>query len=98
MTTYAFTKENVDWAPLQNGVYRLFDGYLLIYVGSASGLTGTIRNRLQRHFNGDEGRCTQSATSFDFIVTEYPLSTEGDLLKAYRDTYGRLPRCNERLP
>lgn len=92
-----FTKTNVDAAALANGVYRLFDGLVLIYIGCAWGETGTIRGRLQKHHSGAEGRCTQAATHFDYFITALPLTTEENLLREYKENFGRLPRCNDRV-
>ena len=92
-----FTKPNVDAAPQENGVYTLYDNGILIYIGCAWGDTGTIRGRLQRHHSGAEGPCTQFATHFYWWLTDYPLTTEKELLAAYKARWGALPRCNERI-
>lgn len=94
---FAFTKQNVDAAPLENGVYLLYVGNELTYIGCSWGDTGSIRSRLQSHYGGREGSCTQSSTAFEFEVTTMPLTTETNLLTAYRARFGRLPRCNERI-
>lgn len=96
-TTYAFTKDNVDKAPDHHGVYMLFQNTELIYVGRASGLGVTIRSRLQSHQSGAEGYCTKSATHYSRQVCSYSIAREAELLNRYRDAYGKLPRCNERV-
>lgn len=93
---YAFTEENVNRSPEEHGVYALFDGDTIIYYGRASGDNVTIRSRLQCHLRGDEGSCTQKATHYRREATSRPVSRESELLKEFEDTYGRLPRCNER--
>ena len=85
------------YAPKSRGVYLLFDGHELIYIGRAAGEDVTIYSRLLSHLNGHEGRCTQKATDFAFEETEYPYTREEELLKAYKSQSGRLPRCNERI-
>jgi excinuclease UvrABC nuclease subunit len=94
-----FSKENVDKSPDQPGVYALFiaqqGGYGLIYYGRAK---VSIRQRLQRHFNGDEGPCTQSATHYMREPNSSPVSREKELLQEWFDKYGDLPDCNEQMP
>lgn len=97
MTAYPFTKALVDDAPDTHGVYKLFDDVELIYIGAASGSGVTIRSRLQRHYAGAEGNCTKQATWYDWTITPYPLLLEEDLLRNYKATFGRLPRCNQRI-
>lgn len=94
---YPFTQENVDLAPTDQGVYALYDNDITIYIGRASE-TNTIRSRLQAHKRGDEGSCTQSATHYRREVNRYPVTREQELLKEYKQTYGKLPRCNEIMP
>jgi excinuclease UvrABC nuclease subunit len=93
---YEFTAKNVNNAPDEHGVYALFDGDTLIYYGRASGDDVTIRSRLQSHYRGDEGPCTQGATRYMRETTSRPIAREAELLAAFERQYGRLPRCNER--
>lgn len=93
---YPFSKDNVDKAPDQHGVYELYDGDELIYIGRAAGDGVTIRTRLQAHHRGDEGRCTQRATHYRREANSRPVARESELLRAYVTRHGRLPRCNER--
>ena len=96
---YSFTKQNVDNSPASRGVYALFDGDELIYVGRANGETVTIRSRLQRHFSGEEGQCTQMATHYMVEVCANPVEREAELLKDYQwEHNGWRPRCNEVMP
>jgi hypothetical protein len=77
-------------------VYALYDGDELIYYGRAQGRGVTIRSRLRNHLNGDEGACTQGATSYKRAVTERAKEREEELLNEYKRTHGgKLPRCNE---
>jgi hypothetical protein len=93
---YAFTEKNVNNAPDEHGVYALYDGDILIYYGRASGDGVTICSRLQSHFRGDEGPCTQGATHYRREMTESPKHREKELLDEFAARFGRLPRCNER--
>ena len=93
---YKFSSDNVNTAPDQAGVYALFKHGDLTYIGSA---TGSIRSRLRRHYNGDEGSCTQAATQYKREVTTNPLSRETALLNEYKDDHnGNLPDCNDVMP
>ena len=93
--TYDFSQENVNKAPERPGVYGLLDGDELIYYGSA---TKSMRDRLQSHYNGDEGPCTQGATSYKREECSNGLSRERELLQAYQNQNRRLPRCNDLIP
>ena len=94
---YTFNEENVNRAPEKHGVYALYDGSTLIYIGRAAGDGVTIRGRLQSHFRGDEGNCTKQATRYRREVTESATSRERELLEEYQGSHGgKLPRCNER--
>ena len=90
---YPFTKKNVDGSPESPGVYALYDEGEVIYYGKA---TASIRDRLQAHKRGDEGRCTQQATHYKRELTSRPTARERELLAAYKAKHGRYPRCNER--
>lgn len=94
---YQFNSFGVALAPSSHGVYRLYAGAELIYIGRASGIDVTIQSRLRSHLSGREGPCTQSATSFDYIESTVPAYLEAELLERYRSLYGRLPRCNARV-
>jgi len=94
---WSFTSSVVSGAPAERGVYALFDGPELIYIGRADGLGVTIRSRLQSHLRGDEGRCTQQATQYTWEVCPAPSLREAELLAEYRAQTGSLPRCNQRV-
>ncbi len=93
---YAFTESNVNKAPAEHGVYALYDGDVIVYIGRASGDGVTIRSRLKSHYRGDEGLCTVAATRYRREVTSDPIARESDFLDEYEENYGELPRCNDR--
>ena len=95
---YGFTKENVDKAPASHGVYALFENGVLTYIGRASGTGVTIRSRLQSHYSGNEGRCTQAATHYRREVCANPITREKELIDEYYAAHRRLPRCNDVRP
>lgn len=92
---YPFTAQNVNNAPATAGVYALFINNVLIYIGRALGVTTTIRSRLQCHYCGSEGPCTQAATHYMRESCSNPATREKELLDEYLRLYGRLPKCNE---
>ena len=91
---YIFSKENIRKAPLTGGVYELYVGDELIYIGRASGTTATINSCLADHFSGKQGRHTQKATAYRREVCSNPAERERALLKGFRKMYRRLPKCN----
>ncbi len=90
--SHRFTDNNISNAPIGNGVYALYRYRELIYIGQ-----GGIRSRLQSHKRGDEGRCTQSATSYRRERSSNPVAREIYLLEEYHTRHGQLPRCNDRV-
>lgn len=91
---YGFTKENVDRAPNEPGVYKLYEKGTLIYIGMSE---MSIRSRLQAHYAGQEGRCTQAATEYQREPTKaaHARGVEAKLLQEYKRATGKLPKCNE---
>ena len=90
-----FDARNVAEAPAAPGVYLLYRGHRLIYIGVAAA-GATICDRLLHHLRGDGGRCTRSASEFDYEVSADPIA----LYRHYVDVYlaataGLLPDCNE---
>ena len=76
---YRLSQENINKAPDKPGVYALYDGDQLIYYGSSG---DSIRDRLQRHYDGGEGRCTQAASGYKREVCNNGLQRERELLQA----------------
>ena len=93
---YRFTRENVDNAPETGGVYGLYYGEELIYVGSAAGHTATLRSRLQDHLSGRRGACTQHATCYKREITASGAARAKELLAEHLTYRRTLPRGNER--
>lgn len=92
-----FTDAFIGLASLENGVYSLWDGEVIIYYGKAGGYN-SIRARLQAHKRGDEGPCTMTATAFQQEITFLPAVRELQLLREYLARFNQLPRCNDVLP
>ena len=92
---YTFNEKNIGIAPNEPGVYALYDGDALIYCGSS---TKSIRDRLQSHHDGDDGPCTQAASGYRRENCDNGLQRERELLQAYKNHNGALPRCNDVIP
>jgi hypothetical protein len=85
----------VAQAPETPGVYILYRGHRLIYIGLAAA-GATIRQCLRRHLRGEAGTCTHGATEFDYESADDPVALYQYYLGVYVDaTGGLLPDCNE---
>ena len=85
----------MDQAPASPGVYLLYRGHRLIYIGLAAA-GATIRERLRYHLRGAGGACTRSATEFDYEASAEPLALYHHYVAVYLDaTGGQLPDCSE---
>ena len=98
VNTYGFTDKNISLAPQEHGVYSLFKNGEVIYYGRAAGRGVTIASRLVSHKSGNEGPCTAAADTYAREVSTSPEKRERQLLQAHLDRYGRLPKCNDRMP
>ncbi len=85
-------------APRQAGVYALYEGNALIYIGCAVEGDTTILERLRAHKSGDKGPCTKWFTHYRCEVTDGTVGRQRELLQEYSSRYGRLPRCNYEIP
>jgi hypothetical protein len=90
----AFHSRAVADAPAAPGVYLLYRGHRLIYIGLAAA-GATIQERLRHHLRGAGGACTRSATEFDYEASDDPLALYRHYLGVYlHATGGLLPDCN----
>ena len=89
---FRFAEDSIDSAPAREGVYALYQGNELIYIGKAEH-EDTIRSRLQNHLSG-ENPCTKDATTYRYEVCDNPRHREELYLQAYKLSYIKLPRCN----
>ncbi|HLS87580.1 MAG TPA: hypothetical protein VK043_14860 [Burkholderiales bacterium] len=91
---HPFTRGAVEGAPQEAGVYGLFLGEELIYVGRATDRDESLRALLLLHQDGALGACTMKATHFAWEVTIWPYARENEVLVRHRRKYRREPRCN----
>jgi len=92
----AFSREVIEQAPDEPGVYGLYQGNDLIYIGRAEGGLSitTVRARLKSHCEGYRGPNTEHATHYRCEVSRDPVARQRKLLQEYEQQYGCLPRCN----
>ena len=90
-----FHARNVADAPEAPGVFLLYRGHRLIYIGLAAA-GATIRGRLRDHLRGAGGACTRSATEFDYEASAEPVLLYRKYVATYlHATGGLLPDCNK---
>ncbi len=91
---FAFTRAALEHAPEEPGVYALFHGEEMIYLGRASTREHSIRRCLLEHQDGARGACTMKATRYTWEISVWPAAREAELLKQFRREHRRDPRCN----
>ena len=91
---YRFTRNMVEGAPAEPGVYALWQDEELIYYGRAAGGAVTLQHALFEHLMGRAAPCTRDATHYGWEISLYPLAREAELLAEYKAANRRLPRCN----
>jgi hypothetical protein len=90
-----FDRRHVAAAPAAPGVYMLYRGERLIFIGCAAP-GATIRQALQQHLRGERGADTAQATEFDYETSAYARWRYRNYLNWYREaTGGLLPACNK---
>ena len=94
-TRHALSEPGLSGAPNEPGVFWLFKAGTLIFIGHAR---RSLRARLLAHLRGEEGSCTQRAAEYQWETTGTPTARARTLLAEYAARFGRLPRCNDRMP
>ena len=94
---YPFTRSAIEFAPEEPGVFGLFDGQELIYVGRGDNRHDhSLRALLLLHQDGAMGECTMKASHYTWeIVLLGTVARETELLARYFQTHHRQPRCSE---
>lgn len=89
---YQFEQSIIASAPKQTGVYWLWEGDEIIFIGRATG-NATVRSCLRDHHAGDHGTCTQTASHYGWELDRFPVAREAELLDEFLSEHGRRPRC-----
>ena len=96
MPRYPFTRDFAGSAPDEPGVYGLFEGTELVYIGRAPDRQNSLKACLRNHRDGVHGDCTRRATACTWEVARFPRAREREILEAFRETNRREPRCQRR--
>lgn len=86
---FRFTGVVIAGAPVEPGVYTLWQNGEVIYYGRAQA-GATIRSRLQEHLAAGA-----EATHYGWEISREPAARERELLAQFREAFGRLPRLNQ---
>jgi len=87
-----FTEDTIRLVPARKGVYALYRGNELIYIGKAE-QEGGLKAKLLVHLLSDDA-CIRNTTSYRFEVCDNPKKREEMLLQVYKTSYASLPCCN----
>ena len=91
-------EDTVEHSPASPGVYALYSGDELTYLGLAAQGDG-IRARLEDHLRGGCAGCSRQATRFTYELTHHPRRRHSQRIGAHRERHGgRVPSCNECRP
>jgi hypothetical protein len=86
---FRFSRVVIGGAPSEPGVYTLWQREEVIYYGRAHG-EATIRSRLLEHLDAGV-----EATHYAWEISREPAARESELLREFRQAFGRLPRLNQ---
>jgi len=89
---YRLTRAMVEGAPEEVGIFALWEGDELIYLGRASP-GATIRERLEEHLER-RCECTTRASHYSWELSLRPDARELELLREFTAQFGRVPKCN----
>src|SRR4030043_978797 len=89
-----FTDTNISKAPNSDGVYGIYRGQELTYIGKGEGKNG-IKSRLQAAQR--ENRSKGNATSFRVEKCRNPSEREKWLLEQYKKLHGKLQRYKPKV-
>jgi hypothetical protein len=87
-----FTAEDLQNVPEESGIYCLFQDRDLVYIGRTApraGLRSELEHALRIAMADD-----MHATHFTFEVTRIPKTRAVEELRAFYETFGRLPLYN----
>lgn len=89
---WRFDAENLRDVPDGPGVFTLWDDGELVLIGRTEG--STVLRELLRELLQSVREQQVPATHFTWEITTTPRTRAGDLLNAFLEKYGRLPRYN----
>jgi excinuclease UvrABC nuclease subunit len=77
---WPFRQSLIQDAPETAGVYALWDGDTLLYVGHASGGEDSVRSRLQSHFERARGKQRLVPSHYSWEICANPRQRERETL------------------
>ena len=89
---YRLTRAMVEGAPHEAGVFALWEGDELVYVGRASP-DASIRAQLLHHL-ARKCACTVKASHYSWELSLRPATREVEILNEFIAQFGRMPKCN----
>jgi len=92
---WRFAPAVIAFAPDEAGVYALWKGDEIIYIGRAEGISVTLRSCLLEHAQRDARPCVRHATHYSWELARNPALRESELLSEFWSVRGCFPRCNE---
>jgi hypothetical protein len=90
---YPFVEYAIAGAPADPGVFALWEGDELIYIGAAQGDGTTLQSALKEHLQG-LFPCTRGSTHYSWQLARNVKTLEQKVLQEFRGSFQRLPRCN----
>jgi hypothetical protein len=91
---YPFDARQIQGAPREAGVYVLWEGTEVTYIGTAEPDVMTIKQRLLDHLSG-HNHCSCRPTHYSWRLSRNPGIVERELLGQYRHKLAASPRCNQ---
>jgi len=93
MYRYPFATAFIEGAPDEAGVYVLWEGNEVTYIGTAGPGAMTIRSRLVEHIRGQH-HCSCNPTHYSWRLARFPQVAERELLSLHKLHFQDVPRCN----
>ncbi len=78
---WSFAAAVIEHAPQEPGIYALWEGEEMVYLGRA--VTGGIQAALREHLEGRRGACTKQATHYSWEISLWPTLRESEVLAEF---------------
>jgi hypothetical protein len=91
---WPFLGYTIESAPLDAGVYGLWQEGELIYIGASDGTTSSLRSRLLEHFAELGKAGTPSPDHYSWELSDNPHARQQEVLRQFVDKYGQMPKFN----